>query len=255
MANVRSLFGTQSARAKRSLAPLVAIIGSDGAGKTTVAEHLCSAWASEGAAYAYLGLGTGAIGLKIQAWPLIGPAVSRRLAAKATQARTKGEKIPGVFTALIIYGFSLLRVRRFNQMQALRNGASVVICDRYPQVDVPGFYDGPGLNASTPSGRVTAWLAKREFALYQQMVSHLPTLVIRLNIDTETAFSRKPDHNLSLLRQKVQATSSLRFNNAKIIDVDASQPLERVQAICAQLIRQLLTNQQSDLTQTPKHNI
>jgi thymidylate kinase len=78
------------------------------------------------------------------------------------------------------------------------------------------------------------------------MVSHLPTLVIRLNIDADTAFSRKPDHNLSLLKQKVQATSLLRFNNAKIIDVDASQPLERVQAICAQLVGQLLMNQKSN---------
>lgn len=243
---MRALFETPRGRGDRPLAPLVAIIGSDGAGKTTVAAHLCSTLAGEGAAYAYLGLGTGTIGLKIQAWPLIGPAVGRRLAAKATQARTKGQKIPGVFTALTIYGFSLLRVRRFREMQALRDRASIVICDRYPQVDVPGFYDGPGLNASTPTGRFTAWLAKREFALYQRMVSHLPTLVIRLNIDADTAFSRKPDHNLSLLKQKVQATSLLRFNNAKIIDVDASQPLERVQAICAQLVRQLLINQQGN---------
>jgi thymidylate kinase len=245
---MRSLFETHPDRGDRSLAPLVAIIGSDGAGKTTVAAHLCSTLAGEGAAYAYLGLGTGAIGLKIQAWPLIGPAVSRRLAAKATQARTKGEKIPGVFTALTLYGFSLLRVRRFRQMQAQRQRSSIVICDRYPQVDVPGFYDGPGLNASTPTGRFTAWLAQRELALYQRMVSHLPTLVIRLNIDAETAFSRKPDHNLSLLKQKVKATSSLRFNHAKIIDVDASQPLETVQAICAQLIRQLLIDPQRDAT-------
>jgi thymidylate kinase len=255
MTDMRSRLNTHSGRGERPLAPLVAIIGSDGAGKTTVAAHLCSSLAGEGAVYAYLGLGTGTIGLKIQAWPLIGPAVSRRLAAKATQARTKGEKIPGVFTALTIYGFSLLRVRRFRQMQALRDRTSIVICDRYPQVDVPGFYDGPGLNASTPTGRFTAWLAKREFALYQSMVSHLPTLVIRLNIDAETAFSRKPDHNLSLLQQKVQATSSLRFNNAKIIDVDASQPLERVQAICAQLIRQLLINQQNDATRVVKPSL
>jgi thymidylate kinase len=252
---MNALSGTHCEKDQRTLAPLVAIIGSDGAGKTTVAGHLCSLLAGEGAAYAYLGLGTGTIGLKIQAWPVIGPAVSRRLAAKATQARTKGEKIPGVFTALTIYGFSLLRVRRFKRMQALRSKSAIVICDRYPQVEVSGFYDGPGLNASTPTGRFTAWLAKREFALYQQMASHLPTLVIRLNIDAQTAFSRKPDHNLALLEKKVQATSSRPVNNTKIIDGGASQELDKVQAGCAQLIHQLLTTRQTDAGQTLEPDI
>jgi len=249
---MRSPFDTRAETGNAPLAPLVAVIGSDGAGKTTVAAHVCSTLAGEGAVYAYLGLGTGTLGLKIQAWPLIGPAVSRRLAAKATQARTKGQKIPGALTALVIYGFSLLRMRRFKRMQAQRKASAIVICDRYPQVEVPGFYDGPGLNASVPTGRFTAWLAKRELAMYQRMVSHRPTLVIRLNIDAQTAFARKPDHNLSLLEQKVRATSTLRFNDAHIIDVDASQSLERVQAICMQLTRQLLINPQEPSAEAMK---
>lgn len=223
-----------------ALSPLVAIIGSDGAGKTTLASYLCDALANEGAAYSYLGLGSGAIGLKIQGWPLIGPVVARHLNAKATQARTKGEKIPGTLTALTIYAFSRVRARRFRKMLELRRHAGVVICDRYPQLDVPGFYDGPGLRASRPTGFVTAWLARREYALYQHMTSFRPTLVVRLRIDAATALARKPDHDPVLLTRKVQVTPLLRFNGATIIDVDASQPLEQVQAICLRLVRQLL---------------
>lgn len=223
-----------------ALAPLIAVIGSDGAGKTTLAASLCAALQAEGAAYAYLGLGSGTLGLKIQAWPLIGPVLARRLTAKAKQARTKGERIPGVLTALVIYLFSRRRVRGFKRMLALRKQAGLVICDRYPQLDVAGFYDGPGLSAARPGNRFTAWLAQREITLYQRMVSYRPTLVIRLNIDADTAFARKPDHNLALLRQKVEATPLLRFNGARIVEVDASQPQAHVQAQCLQLVRELI---------------
>jgi thymidylate kinase len=223
-----------------ALAPLIAVIGSDGAGKTTLAAALCATLEKEGAAYAYLGLGSGTLGLKIQAWPVIGPVLARRLTAKAKQARTKGERIPGVLTALVIYVFSKRRVRGFKRMLALRKQAGLVICDRYPQLDVAGFYDGPGLSAARPGNRFTAWLAKREITLYQRMVSYRPTLVIRLNIDADTAFARKPDHNLALLRHKVEATPLLRFNGARIVEVDASQPQIDVQAQCLQLVRELI---------------
>lgn len=225
-----------------ALAPLIAIIGSDGAGKTTLAASLCSAMQDEGAAYAYLGLGSGTLALKIQAWPLIGPVLARRLTAKAKQARTKGERIPGVLTALVIYVFSKRRVRRFKQMLALREQAGLVICDRYPQLEIAGFYDGPGLSAARAGNQFTAWLAKREITLYQRMVSYRPTLVIRLNIDADTAFARKPDHNLALLRQKVEATPLLRFNGARIVEVDASQSQDQVQAQCMQLVRQVMAD-------------
>lgn len=235
-----SRFYAPSRGGHRACAPLIAIIGSDGAGKTTLASYLCTAMEDEGAVYSYLGLGTGAIGLKIKGWPLIGPALERRLAAKAKQARTVGAKVPGIFTALTIYIFSRLRARRFTKMLSTRQCVGLVICDRYPQVEVPGFYDGPGLSAASPKGILTAWIAKRERALYLKMVQHRPALVIRLNVDAQTALLRKPDHIPYLIRQKVEATALLKFNGARIVDVDASQPLMKVQAQCLLLVQQTL---------------
>ena len=58
----------------RRLAPLIAIIGADGSGKTTLAKDLAAEIARERPAeYVYLGLGSGPIGHKIAALPLIGP--------------------------------------------------------------------------------------------------------------------------------------------------------------------------------------
>lgn len=225
----------------REAAPLIAIIGSDGAGKTTIASYLCNALKGDGAAYSYLGLGSGAIGLKIRAWPLIGPIFERHLTSKAQQARNLEERIPGLFTALTIYAFSRVRARRFKQMLNMRKKMGLIVCDRYPQVEIPGFYDGPGLNAARPRGYLTALLAIDEFALYQRMARYRPTLVIRLNIDVETALARKPDHNPELIKRKVDATPLLRFGGARIVDVNAKLPLLEVQSKCLELIRHMVS--------------
>lgn len=225
------------------LAPLVAIVGPDGAGKSTIAHYLCSV--TPNSEYAYLGLGSGALGLKIKRLPWIGKRIERKLAAKARRARTPGRRIPGPLTALVIYLFGRIRRRRFLRMLQVRECGRVVICDRYPQVQVPGLNDGPGLSAATPVGWLTTWLARLELDLYTEMAHIPPTLVIRLNVDAHTAWSRKPDHDLALIEKKVAATASLQFAGAHIVDVDASLPQAEVQAICLQLVQRLVSTYQA----------
>lgn len=208
------------------LAPLVAVIGCDGSGKSTLSNDLLL-WIREQYGPAethYLGLRSGQIGNRIKTWPLIGSAIERALSKRAGQARTKGSKIPGLATALVIYGFSLVRKRRFQKVLSLRRQGFIVVTDRYPQVEVPGFYDGPGLSAAQPDGRLVAALAARERAIYEWMASFVPSLVIRLNVDVETAFARKPDHAKELLEAKVAVTPLLKFNGARIVDIDATMP-------------------------------
>ncbi len=223
-----------------TMAPLIAIVGCDGSGKTTLATELCNSLAWREAVYCYLGLGSRTIAAKIETWPLIGKLLVKRCSSKAKQARTKGERIPGPLTALIIYAFSLLRLRRFKRMLALRKQGHLVISDRYPQLDIAGFYDGPGLSAARASGPFTAWIARRERALYERMVKHLPTVVIRLNVAAQTAYDRKPDHELPLLRQKVEVTPLLTFNGATIVDIDANQPYKAVRAEVWQVVQRVL---------------
>lgn len=215
--------------AVKPLAPLVAIVGCDGSGKSTLAADLVATLRAERpVAAAYLGLGSGTLGLRIRALPLIGPALERPLAKRATQTRDPGQRIPGLATALVVYGFSLLRRRRFRRALALRAAGVTVVTDRYPQVEVPGFYDGPGLAAAKAGSRAVAWLAAQEARMYARMAAHLPTLVIRLNIDVATAAARKPDHDAGLLARKVAATAALSFGGARVVDLDARAPYARV---------------------------
>ncbi|MBB3103183.1 hypothetical protein [Azomonas macrocytogenes] len=247
---------TDRAQADVGMAPLIAIIGCDGSGKTTLASGICSALHSYSARSCYLGLGSRGIASRIETWPLIGKLLVRYLSSKARQARTKGERIPGNLTALVIFCFSKLRVFRFKRMLKLRKQGHVMICDRYPQVDIPGFYDGPGLSAARATGPFTAWLAKRERKLYEHMAGYRPTLVIRLNIDAETAYARKPDHELVLLREKVAVTPLLNFNGATIIELDASQPYVDIQATALQAVqRVILDYQRSRLSAVLPHEL
>ncbi|CAN5166167.1 hypothetical protein BH10PSE12_BH10PSE12_24980 [soil metagenome] len=212
-----------------TLAPLIAIIGCDGSGKSTLSSDMCRSFVQERpTALAYLGLGTGDLGNRIKQWPIVGAGIERRLAHKASQTRDKRDTIPGLFTALVVYGLSLIRVRRFRRVLALRGRGIAVITDRYPQEEIAGFYDGPGLAAARPGSRLVGWLATRERRLYQWMASFTPDIVLRLNVDAETALARKPDHKPHLVAAKVAVTPLLRFHDAPIVDIDATASYDQV---------------------------
>ena len=211
---------------------LIAVVGCDGSGKSTLTADLLVELAKRGpVARCYLGLGSGEIGNRIKRWPLVGPMIEARLADKARQTRTKGERIPGLATALVIYAFSLLRLHRFRRMLDLRRRGVTVVTDRYPQTVVPGFYDGPLLSAASAASRPVAWLAAREYKLYAWMAGHRPDLVIRLNVDVATASARKPDHEPEALRQKIAVTPLLSFAGAPIVELDSCSPYPEVREV------------------------
>jgi hypothetical protein len=224
-----------------TLAPLIAIVGCDGSGKSTLAADVLGHVRRKRAAESgYLGLGSGAIGNRIKAWPLIGPAVEAFFAKRATRARDPKDKIPGLGTAIVLYAFSLKRKARFKRVLALRRRGIAVVTDRYPQMDVPGFYDGPGLSAARAEGWLITRLANRERAIYAWMSAHVPTLVIRLHVDAKTALARKPDHNPTLIAKKVEATPHLNFNGAPIVDLDATMAYDEERVLAFEAVDRAL---------------
>lgn len=224
-----------------TLAPLVAIIGADGSGKSTLAADLATDFARvRPAQRVYLGLGSGELGHKIASLPLIGRLLGKRIEKKASTTRDPAARIPGTLTALVVYWFSRKRKARFDAMMALRRRGVLVITDRYPQVEIPGFYDGPGLSAARADSKMVRWLAKREARLYAEMAAELPTIVLRLNIDADTALARKPEHGRSLVEQKIAVTPLLQLGGARIVDIDASMDYAQERALARRVIDQAL---------------
>ncbi len=208
-------------------APLIALVGSDGSGKSTVGAALLG-WmrAQRPAEMHHLGKQTGNIGRAIARWPIIGRRLNRTLEKKADTAKAPGG--PGTATAIAIYLFSMRRVRRFRRMLARRRAGVAILTDRFPQVEVPGPMDGLGLALAPAPNAMVRLLAARERRLYDAMAAYRPDLVIRLTVDLETALRRKPDHRASSLATKIADLARLRFGGAPIVDIDATLPLDEV---------------------------
>ena len=208
------------------LPPLIAVIGCDGSGKSTVTEAL-RAWLSERGPVqiCHLGKQSGNIGRQIARLPLMGGRLDKSIQTKARNAQADGG--PGVLPAIVIYAFSMRRVRRFRRMMRLRQAGHAIIADRFPQLARPGPMDGLGLKHASRSGLV-GLLAKAELRSFQAMVATTPDLVLRLNVSLDVAVSRKSDHRVTSLARKIADVPHLTFADAPIVELDAERPLEHV---------------------------
>jgi thymidylate kinase len=212
-------------RADRPALTVVAVTGCDGSGKSTLAARLVEHLRREGAVEAvYLGQSSGNIAAWIKGLPGIGALVHRYLIRKSDRVHDRPSAAPGNVAALVIYLLSRWRAHKFRRMLSLCRRGITVVADRYPQATTPGFlFDGPQLAKSAGGNAWVRLLRTREQRLYERMAASVPMLLIRLNIDAETAHARKPDHALERLREKTDAWPRLRFNAARILELDARQ--------------------------------
>lgn len=211
--------------------PMIAIIGCDGSGKSTVSEQVLLYASKYGpAALAHLGKQAGNVRRALARLPLIGCwfewLISRKVAT-VNKSHAKN-KTPGILPAIVMYAFAIRRVRRFRRMLALREQDLIIITDRFPQLDFPKAFDGPELSVEVEGNFIARWLARREHAAFEWMTSYKPDLVIRLNVDIDTACARKPDHIREALMKKIAITPQLTFQGAPIVEIDTAQPLEDV---------------------------
>lgn len=228
------------ARPVPSIAIIVAVIGCDGSGKTRLAKDIVSSLMQWRAVERrYMGLVSGETGDQIKQLPVIGKALERFLAAKVRRAQDMKNKLPGTFSAVVMYLFSLWRVRKLRLMMKRAESGVLMIAERYPQAEMPGFhYDGSGLSVDRSINRLVRALARHEQRLYEKMAEQKPSLVIRLAIDADTAYARKPDHPLDELQEKTKKMALIKFNGAHIVEIDATRPYEEVLAAALAIIEQ-----------------
>lgn len=210
------------------LPPLIAVIGSDGSGKSTVCEHLITCVEKYGpAVQVHLGKQAGNVGRAVTKLPLMGKSIGK--AIEHNKVKT-AKALPGPGPALVIMSFVVRRLLRFRHMLSCRRRGLIILTDRYPQVQIPGAYDGTVFPANIPGSPFVSWLAELERRAFRWMASVKPDLVIKLNVDLDVAIARKPDHRPESLAKKIAITPQLTFGGANIVDVDANKPLAEVLA-------------------------
>ena len=208
--------------------PLIAVIGSDGSGKSTVCDHLLTYLENYGPAVrVHLGKQAGNVGRAAAQLPLIGNMIGKKIEQDTKKVRSKKGRMK-MLPSLVISFFVVRRLLRFRRMLAFRKQGFIVLSDRFPQAQIPGAYDGPAFPENKKSNSFIKWLARREKKAFQWMAYHKPDLVIKLNVDLEVACARKPDHSPESLARKIVITPLLNFEGAEIVNIDANRSLDEV---------------------------
>jgi thymidylate kinase len=175
--------------------------------------------------------------------PRVGNWLESYIEGRASKVRTslKVSKAPETLPAIVMFAFTLRRLRRFRRMLSLRQEGMIIIADRYPQLDFPRAFDGPDMAVGAQGNRFVQRLAVHEQRAFEWMCSFQPDLVLRLNVDLDTACERKPDHRRESLQRKIEVTPLLTFNGAEITEIDASRPLAEVLSEARAAVAQCLS--------------
>ena len=129
--------------------------------------------------------------------------------------------------------------KNLRRMYRYRLNGGISILDRYPQTELCGRNDGPkiaGLLEEYRNKQVHRLI--REEQRYLSIVKRIkPDLVIRLNIPVDVSMARKPEQeDPEVFQKKIDDLMEITYQNANIVDIDASQPYEQELLEVKQLI-------------------
>ena len=211
---------------------VVAMIGVDGSGKSTAVSTMRSWLGAEiDTMPIYFGTGDGRPSLFLWPLKLVMPILQRsfKTKPKGSSHGNVSSRPPGLLYALLLTGWAMVvaREKRIKLLSARRaaNRGLVVLADRYPQDEIIGFNDGP-LLARLP--KVPAFLRRLEARAYALSRRLPPDLVIKLVVSPPTAKRREPNMDVEVIRDRVGSMQRLAFPGARVVCVDAEEPLSVV---------------------------
>jgi len=242
--------GYLGARAKRKLrvnshtgkrmenqGSIIAFIGSDGSGKTTLSNELQQwlAWKID-ANKIYLGSGDGSVDVSVKLLKsLSSKSQTEKINSGSKEAnqvnknfRRKTSHLKEIGSCLLDLSITNQRHRKLRGANQDRTRGSILIIDRYPQNQFVGIYDGPRVARKNTGSRIRKYFSGLEEKKYQEMASIAPDIVFKLHVPLDVALQRKPDHNVENISQKAEISSQLKFADSRVIDVDASQSVIEV---------------------------
>jgi thymidylate kinase len=223
---------------------VVALIGIDGSGKSTVNAAVREWLSSEiDVMPVYFGTGGGRPSLLLLPFKLMVPLLTRLVRTRPRgsshgKVSKASPKLP--YSLLLMVWAAVVAAEKRTKLLATRRAASrglVVVTDRYPQNEIREFNDGPLL---TRLAWAPSWLRRWETSVYALAQRLPPDLVIKLIVTPETAARREPDMDPTVIEKRIEAIPRLAFSGAQIVSVNAEQPLADVIRAAKQEIWRML---------------
>ena len=108
---------------------------------------------------------------------------------------------------------SLEKRGKLRRMVRARDRGMIVVCDRFPQTEIPGFNDGPLLAhwRGHPSGLCRALAAWEARPYVEAASSSTPDLVMKLAVTPIVALARRPEMSFDEVVRRVRAVHRLRY--------------------------------------------
>lgn len=194
---------------------VIAFIGCDGSGKSSITKEINNwlRWKLDSQNF-YFGMGD---------------RYKKPLVFKLSQNRLLPEGVCKFCSLLFYYGISLRGKYMRKLMDCYVNKGGIAICDRYPQTQFKGIYDGPKIQAmklyeNTSFGK---FFIKMEEKNIRKVESAKKDCIFKLILPPELAVQRSPGHQIGEVKRKAKITEQLNFSSCDVYEIDATQPYDK----------------------------
>jgi hypothetical protein len=220
---------------------IVAVVGVDGCGKSTLVKNLTSEFSKKiDVVNVYLGSGTGQMSL-LRKFPYLFRKMFKAIKSKKSAASNSNltlKKEPPYlihsYLSMIACFEKYFRVRKANR--AKKKGI-VVICDRYPQNQILGINDGPKLHNPPKGYSFLRFLHHIENYLYNKTLITKPDIVIQLEGDVDILMARRQDMAKDLLLLKQESLGQIDYKPiSRYMKIDCRQTERKVLALSMKAI-------------------